>query len=319
MTPMGVRGRLTAFYTAVLTLVLIVYAAVTYVAVRREFQEQFEHHPGDRLDEPLEEIGTVLIGGLPFVVVLSAIGAYVLAGRALKPVEASMEKLRRFTADASHELRTPLSVVRGIGEISLDATRTVPEYKETIGSMLEEVDRLTRLVDALLRLSHADAGAVPLARDSLNLGDLAHDVASSLMVLAEERNQRLTVDADPRATVVADRMLLREAVVNVVDNAIKYGPPGSTIDLRVRARGNEAVLAVADAGPGVAREHRERIFDRFFRADEGRSRDNGGTGLGLAIARWAVEVNGGRISADDGPHGGAVFSIVLPLKAGGHS
>jgi len=213
MTPMGVRGRLTAFYTAVLTLVLIVYAAVTYVAVRREFQEQFEHHPGDRLDEPLEEIGTVLIGGLPFVVVLSAIGAYVLAGRALKPVEASMEKLRRFTADASHELRTPLSVVRGIGEISLDATRTVPEYKETIGSMLEEVDRLTRLVDALLRLSHADAGAVPLARDSLNLGDLAHDVASSLMVLAEERNQRLTVDADPRATVVADRMLLREAVV----------------------------------------------------------------------------------------------------------
>src|SRR5262249_5027790 len=98
----------------------------------------------------------------------------------------------------------------------------------------------------------------------------------------------------------------------------KYGPPGSSIDLRVRTRGHEAVLTVADAGPGIAREHRERIFDRFFRADEGRSRDGGGTGLGLAIARWAVEVNGGRISVDDAVSGGAVFSIVLPLKAGGH-
>jgi signal transduction histidine kinase len=319
MTPMGVRGRLTAFYTAVLTIILIVYATATYLAVRREFSESAEHHPGESYDQPLEEIGAVLVGGLPFVVALSAIGGYVLAGRALKPVEASMDKLRRFTADASHELRTPLSVVRGIGEISLNDTRTAAEYKETIGSMLEEVDRLTRLVDTLLRLSHADAGAVTLARDTLNLGELAQEVASSLAILAEERNQRLTVEADPRASVVADRLVLREAIANLIDNAIKYSPPGTPIDVRVDARGHEAVLTVSDNGPGIAREHRERVFDRFFRADEARSRESGGTGLGLAIARWAVEVNGGRISVDSRSNCGAVFSIVLPLKVGGHA
>jgi signal transduction histidine kinase len=317
MTAMSVRGRLTAWYTAVLSLTLVVYATTTYVTVEHEFLEQLEDRPNDRLDEQLAEIRTVLIAGLPFVVGLSAVGGYVLAGRALRPVEASIEKLRRFTADASHELRTPLSVIRGMGEIGLNDTRSATDYKETIGSMLEEADRLTRLVDTLLRLSYADAGTIALARDAVNLGDLAREVVSSLGILAEERNQRLTVDADPRATVVADRLVLREAIANVVDNAIKYSPAGTAIDLRVRAKGNDAVLAVADEGPGVSAEHRERIFDRFFRVDEGRSRESGGTGLGLAIARWAVEVNGGRITVESGTNRGAVFTIVLPLKGGG--
>jgi signal transduction histidine kinase len=312
-----VRGRLTAWYTAVLSLTLVVYATATYVTVKHEFFEQLEEHPNDRFDEQLAEIRTVLIAGLPFVVGLSAVGGYVLAGRALRPVEASIEKLRRFTADASHELRTPLTVIRGMGEISLNDTRTAGEYKETIGSMLEEADRLTRLVDTLLRLSHADAGTIALSRDAVNLGDLAREVVSSLGILAEERRQRLTVDGDPRALVVADRLVLREAIANVVDNAIKYSPAGASIDIRVRAKGHEATLAVADEGPGVAAEHRERIFDRFFRVDEGRSRDSGGTGLGLAIARWAVEVNGGRISVGSDANCGAVFTIVLPLKVGG--
>jgi signal transduction histidine kinase len=317
MTAMSVRGRLTAWYTAVLSLTLIVYAATTYVTVKREFFEQLEAHPNDRFDEQLAEIGTVLIAGLPFVVGLSAVGGYVLAGRALRPVEASIEKLRRFTADASHELRTPLSVVRGMGEISLNAARSADEYKDTIGSMLEEVDRLTRLVDMLLRLSHADAGTVTLAREAVNLGDVAQEVVAALGILAEERNQRIAVDADPRALTVVDRVLLREAIANVVDNAIKYSPPGTAIDIRARAKGGDAVLTVADEGPGVPAEYRERIFDRFFRVDEGRSRDLGGTGLGLAIARWAVEVNGGRISADGHANRGALFTIVLPLKVGG--
>jgi len=107
--------------------------------------------------------------------------------------------------------------------------------------------------------------------------------------------------------------VLREGITNVVDNAIKYGPQASTIDIRMHADGNEALLTVADQGPGVASEHRERIFDRFFRLDEGRSRDSGGTGLGLAIAKWAVEVNGGHISVEAGANGGSVFRIVLPI------
>jgi heavy metal sensor kinase len=309
----------------------------------------------DRLRAQLREILVVLALGLPLVVVLAGLGGYVLARRALMPIdhlasearritaerlherlsvpnqqdeigrlaavindtfarlESSFEQLRRFTADASHELRTPLSVIRGIGESGLGETRTPAEYKEAMGSMLEEVDRLTNLVDTLLRLSYGDAGTVRLSRALVDLGQLTRDVVSSLAILAEERGQRLKVDAADGVVVSADRLVLREAITNVVDNAIKYSPKASAIDIRVRSDGKQALVTVADQGPGVASEHRERIFDRFFRVDEARSRDDGGTGLGLAIAKWAVEVNGGHISVAAGANGGSVFSIALPI------
>jgi heavy metal sensor kinase len=308
----------------------------------------------ERLRGQLGEVLTVLVLGLPLVVVLAGVGGYVLARRALTPIdhlasearritaerlherlsvpnerdeigrlaavinetfarlESSFEQLRRFTADASHELRTPLSVIRAIGEAGLGETRTAAEYKEAMGSMLEEVDRLTNLVDTLLRLSYGDAGTVRLVREAIDLGQLTRDVVSSLRILADERNQRLTVDVADGVSVTADRLVLREAITNVVDNAIKHGPQTSTIDIRVRADGNQALLTVADEGPGIAVEHRERIFDRFFRLDEARSRDSGGTGLGLAIAKWAVEANGGHISVEAGANGGSVFRVVLP-------
>ena len=311
----------------------------------------------ERLRQQLSEVLVVLVFGLPLVVVLAGIGGYVLARRALAPIdqlasearritadrlhervsvpnqhdeigrlaavinetfarlESSFGQLRRFTADASHELRTPLAVIRGIGEVGLGGTRTPAEYKEAMGSMLEEVDRLTNLVDTLLRLSHGDAGTVRLLREPIDLGELAREVVSSLGILAEERRQRLNVDAVDRVVVSADRLVLREAITNILDNAIKYSPAASTIDVRVRRSPDQAVLTVADQGPGIAAEDRQRIFDRFFRLDEGRSRDDGGTGLGLAIAKWAVEVNGGQISVEDGANGGAVFRIVLPTHA----
>jgi len=295
----------------------------------------------------------VLVLGLPLIVVLAGLGGYVLARRALSPIdhlagearritaerlhqrlsvpnehdeigrlaavindtfarlESSFDQLRRFTADASHELRTPLSVIRGIGEHALRETRTPPEYKDAMGSMLEEVDRLTRLVDTLLKLSRGDAGTIRLARDVLDLGDLTREVVSSLGILAEERQQRLQVVAAEDVRVSADRLVLRDAITNVVDNAIKYGPARSTIDVRVDADAEQATVTVRDAGPGIPAEHRERIFDRFYRVDEGRSREMGGTGLGLAIAKWAVEANGGQISLDTATTG-SVFRITLP-------
>jgi heavy metal sensor kinase len=311
----------------------------------------------ERLRAQLSEVLVVLVLGLPVVVVMAGVGGYVLARRALSPIdhlasearritaerlherlsvpnqhdeigrlaavinetfarlESSFDQLRRFTADASHELRTPLSVIRGIGESGLGETRTPAEYKEAMGSMLEEVDRLTNLVDTLLRLSYGDAGTVRLSRTSFDLALLTRDVVSSLAILAEERHQRLNVDVADGAVVFADRLVLREAITNVVDNAIKYSPEASTIDIRVRPEGSDAILTVADEGRGIAAEHRERIFDRFFRLDEGRSRDEGGTGLGLAIAKWAVEVNGGHITVGNGASGGSVFRVVLPIGA----
>jgi heavy metal sensor kinase len=227
-------------------------------------------------------------------------------------LEASFDQLRRFTADASHELRTPLSVIRGIGEMGLGQTRTPAEYKEAIGSMLEEVDRLTRLVDTLLRLSHGDAGTVRVTPERMDLVQLVRDVVGSLGILADERGQRIVIDATDGITVHADRIVLREAIANVLDNAIKYSPQHSQVRVRVETVDDEAIVAIADQGPGISPHHRERVFDRFYRVDEARSRDQGGAGLGLAIAKWAVEVNGGRISVDGGS-GGAVFCIALPL------
>ncbi|MBW8865733.1 MAG: hypothetical protein JF610_00110 [Acidobacteria bacterium] len=310
----SVRVRLTAWYMAALSLLLVLYAAATYFTVRDEFLERQTGGAAVEVDEQLEEIRDVLIVGLPLVVGLSGIAGYVLAGRALAPVEASFEQLKRFTADASHELRTPLSVLRGIGESELRETRTAEEYKDAIGSMLEEVDRLTKLVETLLRLSQADAGAIPIARERIDLVEVARDVVSSLGILAEERRQQLTVDAAGGGVgVLADRLMLREAIANVIDNAIKYGREASAVDVRVRAAGGQATLAVTDNGPGITAEHRERVFDRFYRVDEARSRDAGGSGLGLSIAKWAIEANGGRISVDAATGGGSVFTIVLPL------
>ena len=453
----SIRVRLTAWYAAALALMMVVYAAATFAAVRHEFFEQFDDQlhedfesaegflapaadgrvtwSGDGRHDPdndedrgsdvwlasgeqvyrsgassslppvalasttaqpryesitangqrwrtltgttlvggravvlrvsraeghlriqLWEILVVLVLGLPVVVAVAGIGGYALARRALTPIdhlatdarritaerlherlsvpnqhdeigqlaavindafarlESSFAQLRRFTADASHELRTPLAVVRGLGEAALGETRTPAEYKEVIGSMLEEVDRLTNLVDTLLRLSHGDAGTVRLARSAVDVGELASDAASSLGILAEERNQRVTVDAAEGVVVSADRLVLREAITNVVDNAIKYSPPASSVRIRVYADGGEAHLTVADEGPGIATQDRQRIFDRFFRLDEARSRASGGAGLGLAIAKWAVEVNGGRISVDTGATSGSVFRIVLPIR-----
>src|SRR5262249_35775137 len=230
-------------------------------------------------------------------------------------LEASFDQLRRFTADASHELRTPLAVIRGIGEMGLRETRTPGEYKDALGSMLEEVDRLTRLVDTLLRLSYGDAGTVRLTAERVDLVELVRDVVASLLILAEERSQRIVIDSADAVPVSADPLVLREAILNVVDNAIKYSPPGSQIRIRVEAAQTEAIVSIAAEGPGIPPERRDRASDRFYRVDEARSRERGGAGLGLAIAKWAVDANGGRISVEGGAAGGSVFRIALPLNA----
>jgi signal transduction histidine kinase len=210
-------------------------------------------------------------------------------------------------------LRTPLSVIRGTGELALRDTRTASEYQEALGSMLEEVERLTRMVDTLLRLSRGDAGTVRLTPELINLADLARETTASLQVLTEERGQRIDLDLRAEPPVCVDRLVLREAVTNLLDNAIKYSPEKSTIVVAVDVADGRAHLAVKDEGPGIPADHRDRIFDRFYRVDEGRSRGMGGTGLGLAIAKWAVEANGGRLTLASG-EAGSIFTVTLPLS-----
>jgi heavy metal sensor kinase len=227
-------------------------------------------------------------------------------------LEQSFAQLRRFTADASHELRTPLTAIRSVGEVGLRERRDERAYREIVGSMLEEADRLGRLVDSLLTLSRADAGQVKLTLSRVDLVELAREVASHLGVLAEEKRQSLTLDATAPVFAAADRLVFRQAVINLVDNAIKYSPEGGRVRIVVRDRAQGPILEVIDTGPGIAAEYREHIFDRFYRVDKARSRAMGGTGLGLAIARWAVEAHGGRLELESEEGRGSTFRIVLP-------
>ncbi len=231
----------------------------------------------------------------------------------LARLEASFEQLKRFTADASHELRTPLACLRAAGEVALEKHRSAEEYRETVESMLEEVMRLTHLVDRLLLISRADAGQIALNRTTFCWMDLAQEAVALVGVLADERRQTIDISGDPSIQVHADRYVLRHAMLNLLENAVKYSPEGFPIALRLsRCADRMAEFSVIDQGPGVPEEDRERIFDRFFRSDPGRARDAGGDGLGLAIARWAVGANGGRLGLAAMETKGSRFFIQLP-------
>jgi signal transduction histidine kinase len=228
-------------------------------------------------------------------------------------LEASFDQLRRFTADASHEMRTPLTAIRTVGEVGLREPRTDHQYREIIGSMLEEADRLNGLVESLLTLARAEAGHARLVRERIDLGGMAREVVDHLSVLAEDKRQAVAVDAPDGVFVLADRVVLRQAVINLLDNAIKYSPVEGQVRVAVTAGPSPvAILAVQDSGPGIAPGHVGKIFDRFYRIETSRSREVGGAGLGLSIARWAVEAHGGRIEVEPGQPGGSVFRIVLP-------
>jgi heavy metal sensor kinase len=230
----------------------------------------------------------------------------------LERLDKSFAELRRFTGDASHELRTPLTALRAVGEVGMREAATVDSLREVIGSMLEETQRLTDVVQALLSLSRAESGAAPVAKETVNLGDLLREVRDSMVVVAGEKDQSVIVNCDDSVLAIAARSLLRQALFNLVQNAIRYSPAGSSIRLGCKQRGAEVAIEVADEGPGIAREHHEKIFERFYRIDKARSRQFGGAGLGLAIAKWSIERQGGRIELESELGHGALFRIIFP-------
>ncbi len=227
-------------------------------------------------------------------------------------LEESFEQLRRFTSDASHELRTPLAAMRSVGEVGLQKHHTPEQYRDVIGSMLEEANKLTRLVDTLLTIARADAGQIPLNPSRFPAANLARECASLFEALLEENAQRLVIECDPETVIAGDWLLLRQALVNVVHNAIKYTPPGGAIALRIHAANGYVTIQVEDDGPGIPENERTKIFDRFYRVGTGRSSATGGAGLGLAIARWNVEIHGGTISAHSETGAGSTFQLILP-------
>ena len=233
----------------------------------------------------------------------------------LSRLESSFVQLKRFTSDASHELRTPLTAIRSVGEVGLQQDGNREHYREVIGSMLEEAGRLGRLVESLLTISRADAGQIRLEQATIGLLPLVQEASFLLDVLAEEKGQTLSLEGDDAIQVKADRAILRQVVVNLLDNAIKYSPRGGHISVRVlRSESLTAAVEIEDCGPGIPPEHRDKVFDRFYRIDEGRSRDAGGAGLGLAIAKWGAEAHGGRLDLNS-TNAGCIFRLLLPICA----
>jgi heavy metal sensor kinase len=228
-------------------------------------------------------------------------------------LERSFEQLKRFTSDASHELRTPLTAIRSVGEVGLQKDGDRSHYREVIGSMLEETERLSRLVESLLAISRADAGQIRLQYTTIALLPLVRGAMSFLEVLAEEKRQTMSLEGDESIQVKADSVILRQVVINILDNAIKYSPPEGLVSVLVsRTDSLNACLEIKDSGPGIAAEHQSKVFDRFYRVDEGRSRDAGGAGLGLAITKWGAEAHGGSLQLDSASNG-STFRLLLPV------
>lgn len=230
----------------------------------------------------------------------------------LQRLENSFAELKRFTADASHELRTPLTALRTVGEVALRQGDDPVALRETIGSMLEEAQRLNDLIESLLTLARMESGKMSVKPESLKLADVIAEARESLGVLAAEKLQTIELAGDNSLTVTADRVLLRQALMNIVHNAIRYGTAQTRITISTDRRDSQTVIAVSDQGPGIAPEHVAKIFDRFYRVDKARTRFEGGHGLGLAIAKWSIESQGGRVEVESQIGKGSTFRISMP-------
>jgi heavy metal sensor kinase len=306
-------------------------------------------------DLELAALGRVMAWAVPLALLASAGVSYLLARKALAPVESlrrsadaitaerlsdrlpvpdpgdelgrlaatvnamiarlerSFAEIRRFTADASHELRTPLAAIRVEAESALDRARTVDDYRAVVGSILEECGRLTRLTDQLLALAREDAGVAHTEPEAVELGELVGGVAETLRPVAESKRLTLATDLAPGVIVRGNPVRLRQMVMNLIDNAVKYTPEGGSVRVEVGRDSDRAVVTVADTGVGIPEEHLPRVFERFYRVDKARSRDMGGTGLGLSIARGIATGLGGTIELASTPGAGTAAVVVLPL------
>lgn len=299
------------FLAAMLPVVAVIALGGGYVLVRRALT------PVDRIATSAERISSQnLSERLPVTQTGDELERLSIAlNHMIERLERAFQYSRRFVADASHELRTPLTVLRGELENFVQEPRLTSEWRDRVGSALEEVDRLASIVEGLFAISRLDAGEAAAEWRPFDLGELTTSTADQMSLLAEDKKIRVTSTGSVGVWVEGDRARMKQVVVNLLDNAIKYTPPGGAITLSVGTRDNKAVLEVADNGIGIAAEALPRVFERFFRVDQARSRDQGGAGLGLAIVKSICTAHHGRVEAKSAPGQGSRFRVEMPLAS----
>ena len=233
--------------------------------------------------------------------------------RMIERLDKSFQLATRFAADASHELRTPLTIMRGELESLVKNPALDADLAERIGSVLEEAERLTRIIEGLLLVSRLETGEAQMHIDKIDLGEMINGIADQMAPLADDKLLNLHREIAPGVLIEGDEIRLKQVGVNLLDNAFKYTPEGGQVSLSVWAESDLAILTVSDTGMGISNRALPHIFDRFFRAEQARSSRTSGTGLGLSIVQSIVEAHGGKVLVESREARGAQFRVELPL------
>lgn len=227
-------------------------------------------------------------------------------------LDQSFKQIRQFSADASHELKTPLTVLRGEIDVALRRQRTAHHYKAILRSNLEEINNMTKVVDDLLLLSRADTGELNLVKTSTDLSEFLSEVQVQSQVLATPKSIDVYFHNNQKAYALADPLRLKSMMLNLIENGIKYSPEGGRIDITLKKEDSCAVIQISDQGIGIPQDALPYVFDRFFRVDKARSRQEGGSGLGLSICKWIAEGHNGSISVKSELGKGSTFTVRIP-------
>lgn len=230
-------------------------------------------------------------------------------------LEKAVGQMKDFTTSISHELRTPLTALRGEAEVALVRAHTEEEYRRVLESQLEEFAKLSQMIDHMLTLARAEAGQIKLARDHVNLSNLAQSLVEQMEIVAASKTITLAAKPDGEVIVVGDSGWLERLILNLLDNAIKFTPEGGRVEVSVRSQPGEAVLEVRDSGIGISTQALPHIFEPFYRGDPSRSKEFDGAGLGLSLVEWIVKEHQGRVSVESQPGQGSLFRVAIPLAS----
>ena len=293
--------------------------SVTLPILEEETGEQIGYvRVNEQMDDFDETVLLLDIGlgvGVVVAAMLSSAGIFWLNRQAMSPIEASFARLKQFTADASHELRSPLMAISSNAEVSLKYSEGMrDDDREAITAMLSASEQMRSLTEDLLLLARTDTVS-PMQFASLDLSDLLKKLVQLYHTQAEEKNIKLTTDLEPELRLKGDSANLMRAFTNLIQNAIRYTPPGGAIHIKARRINEQIQVTVRDTGVGIARDNLDKIFERFWRADRARHYNDGGSGLGLSITQAIVQSHRGRIEVISTPGSGSCFTINLPVHS----